>query len=143
MLLLTRCLVGIGEAAYGPVAPSMISDLYPIRNRGKKIALFYLAIPVGSALGFVIGGQVGESLGWRAAFYVTFLGLLPAALCFVMKDPPRPARANGPSHSYFAVLRELRGIRSFVLCCTGMTATTFMLGGVAAFAPLYIFQREA
>jgi MFS family permease len=143
MLLLTRCFVGIGEAAYGPVAPSMISDLYPLKDRGKKIALFYLAIPVGSALGFVIGGQMGEHFGWRPAFQITFLGLIPAALCFFMKDPPRPAKTNDTSHSYFAVLRELRGVRSFVLCCAGMTATTFMLGGVAAFAPLYIFQREA
>ena len=64
MLLLTRCLVGIGEAAYGPVAPSMLSDLYPERDRGKILSRFYLAIPVGSALGFVIGGHVaGTTLG--------------------------------------------------------------------------------
>src|SRR5262245_28561812 len=52
MLLLTRCLVGIGEAAYGPVAPAMLSDLYPERKRGQVLAFFYMAIPVGSALGF-------------------------------------------------------------------------------------------
>ena len=47
VLLLTRCLVGVGEAAYGPVAPSMISDLYPVKVRGARISWFYLAIPVG------------------------------------------------------------------------------------------------
>lgn len=146
-LLLTRCLVGIGEAAYGPVAPSMISDMYPVSRRGRVLAYFYLAIPVGSALGFVVGGQLGEHFGWRTAFLVTFLGLLPAAVCFVMREPPRPAPAAGTPEAappgYLTVLRELRGVRSFVLCCLGMTCTTFMLGGVAAWAPRYIFQREA
>lgn len=146
VLLLTRCLVGVGEAAYGPVAPSMLSDLFPTRVRGKVMAFFYMAIPVGSALGFVIGGQIGEHFGWRAAFLVTLLGLIPAAFCFLMRDPPRPqsdpaVRSAPPS--YRAVLRELKTVRSFVLCCAGMTCTTFMLGGVAAWAPRYIFQREA
>lgn len=144
MLLATRCLVGIGEAAYGPVAPSMLSDMFPISMRGKVMAGFYLAIPVGSALGFVIGGQVGEHFGWRIAFLVTLLGLLPGLLCFAMREPPRPAYpSNARPPRYWDVVRELRGIRSFVLCCAGMTCTTFMLGGVAAWAPTYIFQREA
>lgn len=142
MLLLTRCLVGIGEAAYGPVAPSMISDMFPLKDRGKKIALFYLAIPVGSALGFVIGGQVGEHFGWRAAFLVTLIGMIPALLCFTKPEPPR-YQTSDVKPTYFAVLKELRTIRSFMLCCAGMTCTTFMLGGVAAWAPRYIFQREA
>ena len=51
LLLLTRCFVGVGEAAYGPVAPTMISDLYPVRERGRVLSLFYMAIPVGGALG--------------------------------------------------------------------------------------------
>src|SRR5262249_39974985 len=55
ILLLTRCCVGIGEAAYGPVAPTLISDLYPKEHRGYVLAWFYMAIPVGSALGYVIG----------------------------------------------------------------------------------------
>ena len=157
VLLLTRCLVGIGEAAYGPVAPAMLSDLYPIDHRGRVMAWFYMAIPVGSALGFVIGGQIAETtLGWRGAFLVVVIpGLLLGVLCFFMKEPPRRTTAvsvDAPaasepgtdrSPSYLAVLRELVGIRSFVLCCAGMTASTFVLGGVAAWVPVYIFEREA
>lgn len=147
VLFLTRCLVGVGEAAYGPVAPAMLSDLYPVSRRGKIMAWFYMAIPVGSALGFVIGSQVAEVAGWRWAFLVAvFPGLALGALCFLMKEPPRHGAARapaGPAPSYFAVLRELRGIRSFVLCCAGMTASTFILGGVATVMQLYIFEREA
>ncbi|HEY1434221.1 MAG TPA: MFS transporter, partial [Thermoanaerobaculia bacterium] len=57
-LLLTRCVVGIGEAAYGPVAPTILSDLYDVKRRGRILAWFYMAIPVGSALGYVLGGAV-------------------------------------------------------------------------------------
>ena len=51
MLLVTRLLVGVGEAGYGPAAPTIISDLYPVSRRGAVLAWFYAAIPVGSALG--------------------------------------------------------------------------------------------
>ena len=61
VLLITRCCVGIGEAAYGPVAPAMISDLYPVKIRGQVLSWFYIAIPVGSALGYVLGGLVKNS----------------------------------------------------------------------------------
>ena len=166
MLLLTRCLVGVGEAAYGPVAPAMLSDLYPERRRGRILAWFYLAIPVGSALGFVIGGAVADTAwGWRGAFQVVVLpGIVLGALCFFMREyrpvvsrttPPanlpaaaEPAGAAAVAHDepragWGSILRELRGIRSFVLCCAGMTCSTFVLGGVAAWAPYYIFEREA
>ena len=51
ILFFTRCLVGVGEAAYGPVAPAMLSDLYPVDHRGRVMSWFYMAIPVGSAWG--------------------------------------------------------------------------------------------
>jgi MFS family permease len=145
VLLLTRCLVGIGEAAYGPVAPAMLSDLYPERQRGKVMAWFYMAIPVGSALGFVVGALVADTAwGWRGAFQVVVLpGLALGALCFFMREPGRARGEVVPSEPWGKVLRELRGIRSFVLCCAGMTCTTFVLGGVGAWAPYYFYEREA
>src|SRR4051812_32691550 len=145
MLLATRCFVGIGEAAYGPVAPAMLSDLYPERQRGKVMAWFYMAIPVGSALGFVIGSLVADTaLGWRGAFQVVVLpGLLLGALCFLVREPGRARGQVVPSEPWGRVLRELKGIRSFVLCSAGMTCTTFVLGGVGAWAPYYFYEREA
>ena len=81
ILLITRCLVGIGEAAYGPIAPTVISDMYPIASRGKVLAWFYMAIPVGSALGYVLGGVVDKWFGWHWAFFSVVLpGLLLAAI---------------------------------------------------------------
>ena len=146
MLLITRCIVGIGEAAYGPVAPSMLSDMYPESIRGKVMSWFYLAIPVGSALGFVVGGMVADTAwGWPGAFQVVVLpGLILGSLCLLMKEPPRPKlSADHVRESWGSILRELKGIRSFVMCCAGMTCTTFVLGGVAAWTPYYIFEREA
>ncbi len=147
MLLATRCLVGVGEAAYGPVAPAILCDIYEERRRGKILALFYAAIPVGSALGFVIGGTIADTpLGWRWAFLVVVLpGLLLGLLCFRMTDPPRSHRLGeriGP-REYPRVLKRLFQIRSYRLNTLGMTASTFVLGGVAVWVPLFIFEREA
>ncbi len=149
LLLLTRCLVGVGEAAYGPVAPSMLSDLYPVDHRGRVMSWFYMAIPVGSALGFVVGGIIADSAwGWRGAFLVVVIpGLALGILCFFMLEPrthagsPNLPVERGPS--YPAVVKELLRNRSFMYCCAGMTLSTFVLGGVAAWAPAYIFKREA
>lgn len=145
MLLATRCLVGIGEAAYAPVASAMLSDAYPASHRGRVLAIFNLAIPVGSALGFGIGGVIAGITGdWRPAFWFTFSGLLLGAWCFAKRELPRPPvlqPADRPS--YWAVLGQLRKIRSFTLCCAGMTAITFVIGGVGVWVPAYFFQREA
>jgi MFS family permease len=163
LLFATRCLVGVGEAAYGPVAPAMLSDLYPVDHRGRILSWFYLAIPVGSALGFVIGSLVaGTQLGWRGAFLVAVIpGITLGVLCLFMKETRRPTRSEHEggkaaerhslpqeqnqlsSSSYWDVLKELKVNKSFVLCCAGMTASTFVLGGVATVMQLYLFEREA
>jgi len=147
MLLAMRSLVGIGEAAYGPVAPSMLSDMYPVRDRGKILARFYIAIPVGSALGFVIGGAVAAtSLGWRGAFLVAVVpGIVLGVICLFMREVPRPdAGSTSPHHEgYTAVFFRIWKVKSFRCNTIAMTASTFILGGVAAFAPQYIFEREA
>ncbi len=90
ILVITRVFVGIGEGGYGPAAPTILADLFPIENRGRILAIFCAAIPVGSALGYVVGGVVNALLGWRWAFYlVTPPGpLVRRALFF----PTRPAR---------------------------------------------------
>src|SRR5204862_4680788 len=88
ILFATRICVGIGEGGYGPAAPTILSDLFPIEIRGRVMAIFCAAIPVGSALGYIIGGLIGAYLGWRWAFYlVAPPGLLLGLLCFWQRDP--------------------------------------------------------
>jgi MFS transporter, Spinster family, sphingosine-1-phosphate transporter len=140
-MLLTRAAVGAGEAAYGPAAPAVLSDLYPVQRRGAVLAYFYAAIPAGSALGYVIGGlMLWLTHDWRWAFYVVAPpGLLLALLCLFMREPPRgqsdPAtRPHAASwRDYLIILRT----PSFVLCTLGYTATTFTVGGLAAWMPKY------
>ncbi|MGL6075264.1 MAG: spinster family MFS transporter [Fimbriiglobus sp.] len=145
VLLATRCLVGVGEGAYGPVASAMLADIYPNRLRGMVMAVFNAAIPIGSALGFVIGGQVSDYFDdWRHAFWVTFGGVLLGIICLVKSEFPRPkVDESRVKQSYLDVLKRLAKIKSFVLCCIGMTAITFIIGGVAVWIPTYVFQREA
>ncbi len=157
ILLLTRCFVGIGEAAYGPVAPAVISDFYPVAKRGRVLAWFYLAIPVGSALGYVLGGAVSRSslgaLGkqwfgvhaesWRWAFYLVVIpGLILGATSFFMKEPPR-GQADHASmersrkvtwHDHLVLLKT----PSYVLCTLGMTAMTFAIGGIGFWMPYFL-----
>lgn len=145
ILLITRLFVGVGEAAYGPAAPTIIADLFPIRMRGKVLAWFYLAIPVGSALGYGLGGLMVYMNSWRWAFYaVVPPGLILGVLCFFMPNPARGAADAAPGRTagladYLALLRN----RSYVLNCMGMAALTFAIGGIAHWMPKYVgaFRR--
>ncbi len=159
VMFLTRCFVGIGEAAYGPVAPTLISDLYPARIRGSVLAWFYMAIPVGGALGYLLGGLVADSAWlvrvgvdplecWRWAFsLVVPPGLLLGLMCFLMREPRRgqadfqhAAAVRRPGWKDYRVLLHTP---SYVLNTLGMTAMTFTVGGVATWMPTYIYEREA
>src|SRR5450631_4597957 len=89
-LLAARASVGIGEAAYGTIAPSLLADYFPANRRGRIMAVFFCAIPIGSALGYIVGGLIDAHYGWRSAFFVAGTpGLVLAALCFLLPDPPR------------------------------------------------------
>jgi predicted MFS family arabinose efflux permease len=147
MMLLTRCCVGFGEAAYGPVAPDMISDLYPKEHRGQILAWFYAAIPFGGALGYALGDGVLKYTGsWRDAFYLVVPpGLLLGAWCFFMREPRR-----GQTEQHIQTTRDrerwadyliLLKTPSYVLNTLGMAAMTFAMGGLAFWAPGYFVER--
>ena len=142
ILFVTRLAVGIGEAAYGPAAPTVIADLFPVSRRGSVLAWFYMAIPVGSALGYVLGGMVAEHWHWRWAFYLVVPpGILLGLLCFFMPEPPRGASDSLDSSRHrprWADYLTLARTPSYVLNCAGMTAMTFALGGVSYWMPKYI-----
>lgn len=145
VLLLTRCLVGVGEGAYGPIAPSVISDMYPVASRGRVLSWFYLAIPVGSALGYVVGGAIGAAAGWQWAFYaVVPPGLLLGLWCFFRREPARGGADTG-THARkpfsLADYKILLRTPSYVLDVLGMTAMTFAIGGVSFWMPRYVAER--
>lgn len=143
ILFVTRCMVGIGEAAYGPAAPALISDLYPVQVRGYVLSWFYAAIPVGSALGYVLGAIALRLTGdWRWAFYLVVPpGLILGLWCFFMPEPQRGQSDPGTEGSRRARFKDygiLLRTPSYVLCTLGMTAMTFALGGIAYWLPRYI-----
>lgn len=146
MLVLTRVFVGIGEAAYGPSAPTIISDLYPLEKRGRMLSFFYVAIPVGSAIGYAFGGGVAQHLGWRWPFYlVTVPGLVLAGLCLLMRDP-RGVRARAAEHKPAVKLHDILAlfrIRSYAFNTAAMTAMTFAIGGISFWLPRYLFRDRA
>jgi MFS transporter, Spinster family, sphingosine-1-phosphate transporter len=142
-LFLARAAVGIGEAAYGTVAPAMIADHYPRERRGRAFAVFYAAIPVGSALGYVVGGLVDHLAGWRAAFLVAALpGLLLCVAALRLADPVRgamdrdlPPRAGGGGWSSY---RRLLGNAPYRITVLGYAAYTFAVGGMAFWMPAFL-----
>jgi MFS family permease len=146
-LLATRALIGIGEAGYAVVAPGLIADLYHERYRGRMLAYFYMAIPVGSALGYVIGGLVGEAYGWRVAFYVAGApGLLMAIAALWLPEPQRGATdsesAVGPRLGAWATLARLFRTPVWRLDTAGITLTTFSIGGLAFWMPTFLVRTQ-
>lgn len=150
-LFAARASVGVGEAAYVTIVPSLLADYFPRGQRGRVMALFFCAIPVGSALGFVVGGLIDVHFGWRMAFFVAGgPGLILAALCLGLRDPPRggqderpapedvhtasvqeavaqAAYAQSPSTTSATYLKLLRN-KPYVLTILGYAAYTFALG---------------
>jgi MFS transporter, Spinster family, sphingosine-1-phosphate transporter len=145
-LLVARAVIGVGEACYAVVTPSLLSDCYPAERRARVLGIFYAAIPIGSALGYIVGGGIGEAYGWRAAFFVA--GAPGAALAFLLlllTEPERGAQDNtrgtatplglGPS------LRALASRRSYLVNTASQIIYTFSMGGLATWMPTY-FVRE-
>src|SRR5213082_3041190 len=145
ILFATRICVGIGEGGYGPAAPTILSDLFLIEKRGRIMAIFCAAIPVGSALGYVIGGLIGAHLGWRWAFYlVAPPGLLLGLLCFWQRDPRVTAHhlvQESPRRSLRDYLRLFR-TRSYLINCIAQTLMTFVTGGLGYWVSAYLVYRN-
>jgi MFS transporter, Spinster family, sphingosine-1-phosphate transporter len=145
-LIFFRVLVGFGEASFGTISPGWIADLFPPAKRNNAISIFYLAIPVGSALGYMIGGAIAVHHGWRAAFlWAGYPGLFLAFLLFLLREPQRGAAdVAGP-----IVAAKQRGWRSFLelfrfprylLVIAGYVAQTFAMGGFALWAPTFLHR---
>lgn len=149
-LFIARAAVGVGEAAYGTISPALLADYFPRERRGRVFAIFFAAIPIGSALGYVVGGLVDHYFGWRHAFFVAGVpGLALAALALRLYDPPRGAQdaedtpvpgahaaslGGATRAAYLALLRN----RPYVLTVLGYAAYTFAIGALAFWTPSFL-----
>ncbi|MBM4110086.1 MAG: MFS transporter [Phycisphaerae bacterium] len=159
-LLTSRAVIGVGEAAYATVGPSILGDWFPAERRSTVLAIFYAAIPVGSALGFLVGGLVSEWIGWRAAFWIAGgPGMVLGFLCFKLTEPARGAMdapvvesqypSTRPAESAPAARHTGRREALWSLATNaqwnwsvaGYAAYTFALGALAVWMPAFM-QRE-
>jgi MFS family permease len=143
-LFAARATVGIGEAAYGTVAPALLADSFPREKRGRVFSVFFAAIPIGSAAGYILGGLIDQHYGWRSAFFIAGApGLLLALACLRLADPPRGAQDAGVpaahvSRGTLASYRHLLRNRPYALTVLGYSAYTFALGGLAFWTPTFL-----
>ncbi len=144
-LLGCRVLVGLGEASYATISPSLISDNFGPGRRNNALTIFYVAIPVGAALGNIIGGQIAAHYTWRDAFiWAGVPGLLLAALLLPFRDPERGQMddrgAEDPARPTVKELLKLFRIPKYVLVVLGYTAYTFALGAFGLWGPTFLVR---
>src|SRR5436305_1801108 len=132
-LLIRHTVVGIGEATFSLIAPAYIADLFPEERRGRVLSFFYMAIPMGAALGYIIGGALGTRYGWRNPFYVCAIpGFIVAMLFYFAADEPLRGESEVALHtvegtSFRGVLRD----PAFWTATLGLAMMTFALGGIS------------
>lgn len=141
-LLVARALVGVGEASYATLAPTIIDDLAPASKRGRWLAVFYVAMPVGAALGYLIGGAVASRWGWRSAFFVAGgPGLVLALVSLLIKEPARTTTQERPNvRRDIGTLVRIPVYRKAVL---GYCAYTAAIGAFSHWAPTFLVERYA
>ncbi|XP_029711988.2 protein spinster isoform X3 [Aedes albopictus] len=139
-----RAMVGIGEASYSTIAPTIISDLFVGDLRSKMLALFYFAIPVGSGLGYIVGSETAKFFGsWAWALRVTpILGIVAVVLIALIRDPER-GQSEGSHHmqatSYREDIKDIVRNPSFMLSTAGFTCVAFVAGALAWWGPKFIY----
>ena len=139
-LFIRHALVGVGEATFGIFAPAVLADFYPDRERNRILSIFYVAIPVGAALGYVAGGQLGSLWGWRAPFFICAIpGLVIAALYgWLGREPVRGASDRVRATPDRATFLGLFTNRAFLTATFGLATLTFAMGGISAWVPTFL-----
>lgn len=145
LLLLFRVMVGVGEASYATISPSLISDAFTSTRRNNALTIFYVAIPVGSALGYLVGGEISTHWGWRHAFIWAGLpGLLLALVLLPFREPKRGqadlASGETVARPKFSDYTKLLKNWNYQLVIWGYVAYTFALGAFAFWGPTFLEQ---
>lgn len=140
-LFIRHTLVGVGEASFVILSPTFVADMFPESQRGRVMGVFYLAIPVGTAMGYVLGGLMGPTYGWRAPFYV---GAAPGAvLALLLLFIPEPGYGQFDHVEKSPDRDTLRGLLrnpAFITATLGMAMMTFALGGLQVWMPTFLHR---
>jgi MFS family permease len=141
-MLLARGAVGVGEASYATLSPTIVDDISPPERKNRWLAIFFVATPLGSALGFLFGGFVEHHWGWRTAFFVAGgPGLLLALAALLLAEPERKAVASRSTEALARTYRELAKNRLYVFAVAGYVGQTFALGGFVNWAVEFLYRR--
>ena len=141
-LYIRHALVGVGEATFGIFAPAVLADFYPERERNRVLSIFYIAIPVGAALGYLAGGELGSLWGWRAPFFICAIpGLVIAALYAGFGQEPMRGSSDHvrPTADRATVLGLFRN-PAFLTATMGLATLTFAMGGISAWVPTFLHR---
>ena len=132
--------LGIGEASFGIFAPALLSDFYPEDQRNRVLTIFNIALFVGAALGYLVGGTVGEHYGWRHSFIVSAIpGTIIAVLIAIfMKEPARGASQQDKAKLEKGTVRSLLRNKAYLSSILGYAAVTFSLGGISWWMPSFL-----
>lgn len=140
-IAIARSFIGVGEAGFTSVSPSLAAEGFDKNVRARILAILGLALPLGSALGYLLGGLIGQHYGWRMAFYVLSIpGFVLAIWAFIyIKDKRKTTQEEKKQIKISNYLQFFKS-KSFVYVCLAEAMATFTLGGLAAWMPTY-FHR--
>ena len=163
-LLVRHTLVGVGEATFVTIAPTFVADLFPEEKRGRIFGIFYLAIPVGTAAGYLLGGKLGPHYGWRFPFYIAAVPGFALALAMLLVPEPERGRYDTVrempwktvAHQGYGIAYVLRVMGNylkqlwerlaknpaFVTATLGMAMMTFALGGLQVWIPTFLSRSR-
>jgi len=163
VLCLVRAIVGVGESSYSTITPSLIADYFPPERRATALGVFQAAIPMGFALGYVIGVILAHFFGWRMAFMIVGLpGLITAWFVWRLREPVRgasehkvqsPITAGGSDQtlarqsevvqeSWLRTSWQILRTRDWLLSTAGYTALTFVLGAFGTWANILLVRDK-
>jgi MFS transporter, Spinster family, sphingosine-1-phosphate transporter len=139
-LLVRHAIVGIGEASYATIAPTLIADSFPPVKRGRMLSIFFLGLPVGSAAGYFVGGYLAHYFSsWRAPFMAAGIpGFVLALSLWFLPEPPRGQHEEHAPVDAWTLLGGLVRNGAFITASLGMAAYTFAVGGMQVWIPTFL-----
>ena len=142
-LLVRHTLVGVGEATFVTIAPTFVADLFSENVRGRILGIFYLAIPVGSAAGYLLGGYLAPQHGWRFPFYIAAgPGFVLALVVLFLKEPERGQFDSLKETPERGTVLGLFQNPAFLTSTLGMAFMTYSLGGIQVWMPQFLYSER-